>query len=236
MSKFSRTTVRCQDMASPRSGGYWPDGRGEGSATQPNSRYPTSWPTRARGGAPPTRPFPPQQPGRHGNRPIAKSAALGARSSSLSIDSRARGAPTQRLTRAGRADPATLVSRATRNQTDPLAPPAGHRRRFLVFGLGANAGARAIAARECVHGADTVAVGEEGEGTVWPWARSPCRPSCESMFQILALAEATPVPWSPTMMQLAARRHNYGCDLCEVMYEILDRHRVHRAALHHRFD
>jgi hypothetical protein len=168
MSKFSRTTVRCQDMASPRSGGYWPDGRGEGSATQPNSRYPTSWPTRARGGAPPTRPFPPQQPGRHGNRPIAKSAALGA--------------------------------------------------------------------RECVHGADTVAVGEEGEGTVWPWARSPCRPSCESMFQILALAEATPVPWSPTMMQLAARRHNYGCDLCEVMYEILDRHRVHRAALHHRFD
>ena len=28
MSEFSRTTVRCQDMASPRSGGYWPDGRG----------------------------------------------------------------------------------------------------------------------------------------------------------------------------------------------------------------
>ncbi len=36
------------DMASPRSGGYWPDGRGEGSATQPNSRYPTSSPLHAR--------------------------------------------------------------------------------------------------------------------------------------------------------------------------------------------
>ena len=48
MSKFSGMTVRCQHMASPRSGGYWPDGRGEGSATQPNSRYPNSSPyTRA---------------------------------------------------------------------------------------------------------------------------------------------------------------------------------------------
>jgi hypothetical protein len=29
-------------------------------------------------------------------------------------------------------DPATLVSRATRNQTDPLAPPAGRRRHFFL--------------------------------------------------------------------------------------------------------
>ena len=40
--------------------------------------------------------------------------------------------PLYPLTRAheGRADPATLVSRATRDQTDPLAPPAGRRRHF----------------------------------------------------------------------------------------------------------
>ncbi len=62
------------------------------------------------------------------------------------------------------ADPATLVSRATRNQTDPPAPPAGRRRHFqwvppinrsqrdhpkterARFRLGANAGARAFAA------------------------------------------------------------------------------------------
>ena len=44
--------------------------------------------------------------------------------------------PLYPLTRAheGRADPATLVSRATRNQTDPLAPPAGRRRHFQNSG------------------------------------------------------------------------------------------------------
>ena len=40
------------------------------------------------------------------------------------------------------------VSRATRKQSDPQAPPAGRRRRFLVFGLGANVGARAFAAND----------------------------------------------------------------------------------------
>ena len=43
--------------------------------------------------------------------------------------------------------PATLVSRATRNRTDPLAPPAGRRRRFLFSGWGRNDGARAPAAQ-----------------------------------------------------------------------------------------
>jgi len=52
------------------------------------------------------------------------------RSSSLSIDSRARG---PRRPERGR-------------QRDPLGPAAGRRRRFPVFGLGANAGARAFAA------------------------------------------------------------------------------------------
>ena len=46
--EFSRTTVRFQDMASPRSGGYWPDGRGRRFWDTANSRYPTSLPLRAR--------------------------------------------------------------------------------------------------------------------------------------------------------------------------------------------
>ena len=116
--------MRCQDMASPRSGGYWPDGRGEGSATQPNSRYPTSWPTRARaalrqpahsrpsnrvGMATGQSPNPP-----HWDRAFLLFIHL--------LSSRARGAPTQQR-----------WSAETRNQTDPLAPPAGRRRRFLVY-------------------------------------------------------------------------------------------------------
>ena len=44
-------------------------------------------------------------------------------------------APNSRA-REGRTEPATLVSRATRNRTDPLAPPAGRRRHFLNSGWG----------------------------------------------------------------------------------------------------
>ena len=83
----------------------------------------------------------------------------GHRQRAASKDQRYRGRvpPLYPLTRAheGRADPATLVSRATRDQTDPPAPPAGRRRQFqwvppqtarARFRLGANDGARAFAA------------------------------------------------------------------------------------------
>ncbi len=55
--------------------------------------------------------------------------------------------------REGRADPAPSVSGTTRDPTDPLAPPAGRRRRFyfakfffVEIRLGANAGARVLGA------------------------------------------------------------------------------------------
>ena len=70
------------------------------------------------------------RPARFSYRVIAQHAALKLR------QFRGRVPPLYPLTRAheGRADPAKLVSRATRNQTDPPAPPAG-RRRHLQWAL-----------------------------------------------------------------------------------------------------